>query len=172
MLFGPRVKDIVHRVVTLEYVTQIIMVATFAVEGKRYCVVGLHLKAKDDPGCEATRIRTVQAVRHLFEYRNRDLMPIIIMGDFNTEPDKRPVVMLTNDGFTSAHPDATPTTYKVRSTIKRRCIDFILVPEGMRVEEAATHPAAPHLDDPCGYPRADWFSDHFALSATLVHESA
>ena len=98
---------------------------------------------------------------------------VVVMGDFNAEPDEPTYARMTAAGFRSAMAEANGTDPAVTwpSGLQAPamdtdgppgCLDYIWIRGAARVEQARLVFDRPHPDDPTLYP-----SDHVGLSAHL-----
>ncbi len=98
---------------------------------------------------------------------------LIVVGDFNAEPDEPTYARMTDAGFRSAHLEANgfepPVTWPSGLDAPAKdddgfdgCLDYIWVRGPVRVERCRLAFDRPAVGDPTLYP-----SDHFGLSARL-----
>jgi len=128
-------------------------------------IVAVHLKAKD--GNEKVRENQVKTlVQELKDFSKGTI--VVICGDFNDIPDSlafKAVKTVENLNSAYSYYDNTNiepfTTYKERSCVVKRCIDYIFFDKTALVPLQLLE--IPHLDVPL--PRKDYPSDHLAISA-------
>jgi endonuclease/exonuclease/phosphatase family metal-dependent hydrolase len=99
---------------------------------------------------------------------------IVVMGDFNADPEEAAYRRMAGAGFRSAHVEANgsepPVTWPsglqapaMDTDGEPRCLDYIWLRGAVRAEQCGLAFDRPAVDDPTLYP-----SDHFGLSARLV----
>jgi endonuclease/exonuclease/phosphatase family metal-dependent hydrolase len=143
-------------------------VCTFAhlhdsLSGKKLWVFNTHF---DHIGKEARR-RSAELILLKIKEKNTAGEPVVLMGDFNAEPNEAPIAVLTRDlrdaRFVSEEPpfgpEGTFNAFNFHDPVKRR-IDYIFLNEkGLKVKKHAV------LSDSrdCHYP-----SDHLPVMAVLA----
>jgi endonuclease/exonuclease/phosphatase family metal-dependent hydrolase len=102
-----------------------------------------------------------------------DTVGVIIMGDFNADPNEPTYARMVDAGFRSAFTEANgaepPVTWPsglqapaMDTDGEPDCLDYIWVRGAVRVGDARLVFDRPHPDDPTLYP-----SDHFGVAADL-----
>jgi mRNA deadenylase 3'-5' endonuclease subunit Ccr4 len=133
---------------------------------KDLVVIATHLKAK----AEFEHIRQIQ-INFLLNYvesKFKDL-PIIICGDFNTEPYSGTIQTVMNTNlFKSVYnfDEIEMTTFKIRDKEYYRIIDYIFHNEFVKAIDKSELPTKKSLSDvlTTGLPSKDFPSDHYYLS--------
>lgn len=117
-------------------------------------------------------VREEQAIQ-VTEWLRPDAVPLVVVGDFNAEPDEAAYGVMRDAGFRSAHVEANGEEPAVTwpSGIQAPgmdvdgdpgCLDYIWVRGAITVESCRLAFDRPSVDDPTLYP-----SDHFGLSAHI-----
>lgn len=99
--------------------------------------------------------------------------PLVVVGDFNADPDEPAYKVMRDAGFRSAHVEANgaepPVTWPsgiqapgIDDDGEPGCLDYIWVRGAITVESCRLAFDRPAVDDPTLYP-----SDHFGLSARI-----
>jgi len=117
-------------------------------------------------------VREEQAIQ-LTEWLRPDASPLVVVGDFNAEPDEPACRVMLGAGFRSAHAEANgaepastwPSGIQapgMDTDGEPGCLDYIWVRGAISVDAAALAFDRPAVDDPTLYP-----SDHLGLRATI-----
>ena len=148
---------------------------------RTFVVAATHLKSKASPENEARRVAQIsQLLARLEEVRRDETEPVVVMGDFNTDPEFDLYKYVTGDGgrkldLDSAYALGSPvgqepayTTCKERKTgVACHTIDYIMVPRSTAVEALLSIPAVEELS-PGMLPNWDYPSDHLSIGADLA----
>jgi nocturnin len=139
-------------------------------ENLEFVVVATHLKSKKD--FEARRVEETEVI---LNYLTKDPnLPIIICGDFNSEPTWETYHHLTSSPlnlhsayFNTVSPDIEPiyTTYKYRRSLESRVIDYIWL-KGFKASSVLSIPT-PEEIGPNALPSENYPSDHLSLACKL-----
>lgn len=101
------------------YLDRLIQVSDVQIEGKKVKVISLHLEAFDTE----TREEQGEIVKKLFEkYANQ--MPVLLIGDFNSEPSWEPKADKTMKTILSAEGIASAITQNQYEANKKVCYTF------------------------------------------------
>jgi endonuclease/exonuclease/phosphatase family metal-dependent hydrolase len=117
-------------------------------------------------------VREEQAIQ-LVEWLRPDANPLVVVGDFNAEPDEPACRVMREAGFRSAHAEANgaepastwPSGIQapgMDTDGEPGCLDYIWTRGAISVDEAALAFDRPAVDDPTLYP-----SDHLGLRASI-----
>ncbi len=117
-------------------------------------------------------VREEQAIQ-LTEWLRPDSKPLVVVGDFNAEPEEPAYRVMLDAGFRSAHAEAhgSEPAFTWPSGIQAPgmdsdgepgCLDYIWVRGAITVEACSLAFDRPAVDDPTLYP-----SDHFGLRARI-----
>jgi nocturnin len=150
-------------------------------ERRTFVVAATHLKSKASPENEARRVEQISQLLTRLEDERRDAAePVVVMGDFNTDPGLDLYKHVTGDGgraldLDSAYALGSPgrvepayTTCKERKAgVACHTIDYILVPRSTAVEALLSVPPLADLS-PGMLPNWNYPSDHLAIGADLV----
>lgn len=148
---------------------------------KSFVVAATHLKSKPSPENEARRVAQIsQLFACLEDVRRDEAEPVVVMGDFNTDPGLDLYKHVTGDGGRALDLDSAYalgssngtepayTTCKERKTgVACHTIDYILVPRSTAVEALLSVPPLEDLS-PGLLPNWDYPSDHLAIGADLA----
>lgn len=134
----------------------------------QFVVIATHLKSGVQ--FESHREREVQQIlQHLETY---SALPVILAGDFNSEPDNAVYRLLQTAAFSSAYWDTVVpaqeppfTTFKYRQSLEKFTIDYIWL-RRFRTCRYLSLPSESEMD-PSGLPCANYPSDHLALVCDL-----
>ena len=148
---------------------QVAVVLRFRMGSVEFTVAVTHLKAKH----EFAEKRMQQAGELWQRLFVRGLLGgnLVVMGDFNDEPDSPCVRVFINDspmGLKSAYECRPPeyTTYKMRDKTYCRVIDYIMCSRNIGVTKTLDLPARDQFY-PFGLPSIDYGSDHLMLGVEL-----
>ena len=117
-------------------------------------------------------IREEQAIQ-LVEWLRPDAQPLVVVGDFNAEPDEPACRVMADAGFRSAFAEANgaepPSTWPsgiqapgMDTDGEPGCLDYIWLRGEITVDACALAFDRPAVDDPTLYP-----SDHLGLQARI-----
>ncbi len=104
--------------------------------GKVYRVVNTHL---DHEGAQARLLGLTQILRHLEQVALFPDAPVILMGDFNAEPDSDELRPITDHpAYTNAAKNAGGTFHAFSMAEKPVCIDYIFLKGALHCVRAGT----------------------------------
>jgi endonuclease/exonuclease/phosphatase family metal-dependent hydrolase len=116
-------------------------------------------------------VREEQAIQ-LVEWLRPDAQPLVVVGDFNAEPDEPAYRVMADAGFRSAFAEANgaepvstwPSGIQApgMDTGEPGCLDYIWLRGAITVDTCALAFDRPAVDDPTLYP-----SDHLGLQARI-----
>jgi endonuclease/exonuclease/phosphatase family metal-dependent hydrolase len=143
--------------------------------GDRLVFCGVHLKAHKE--CEPDRVKQVTRLIEVIGEFNTASLPVVVSGDFNTDPGTDSYNLMIKDGFKSAYASADGsepefTTLKLRSPEKGgllcRTIDYIFLKGPFEVVAKMSLPKQEDLPYR-GLPSVDHYpSDHLLIAADLI----
>ena len=136
--------------------------------GRRVVVAVTHLKAKSE--FDDVRFHQTKALLSLLAAHRANGLPIVLAGDFNTEPASTAIALVTKEGFRSAYDLSSLkyTTWKIRPPSEAcRVIDYIFYsPESLQLVAVTPMPTPNEIPHP-RLPSARFASDHLPLQATF-----
>jgi len=130
-IFWDRNRHNLQQTIVVEYelASQIALIVVL----DRCIVATTHLKAK--PGNEAVRSQSVTQLLSALTCVCKDYpgLPVLLTGDMNAEPNEDCIAQIKAHplGFVSAYPEESYTTWKIRDTEVKRCIDYVFSTPGL-----------------------------------------
>ncbi len=160
-----RIECLEHEILDLMTFERMSQRLVFAVDGQRFALVNNHLHHPPEAATE----RVEQAQRLLAWLARFELLPTVVLGDFNAYEGEE-TVALFKSRFRSAHeaihgaePQLTwPTPVNTYDNSPAGTLDYIYVSPEFKVLDAGLAFNTPAPDNPGLFP-----SDHLGLFATL-----